>query len=99
MNRRDKAQRRKDKRRARQVHNRTKTVEPLIGQIMTEHADKRCPACEGGPREKVSCEYARTDDPLAHADFERDNPDETHVHLLCEACGAIGYLIMDQACQ
>lgn len=97
MNSRDKAQRRKDKRKVRQVTMRNKTVQPLIGQLMTEHADKRCPACEGGPRERVSCAVAREDDEAAHLDWDLDNGDRPHVHLRCTECDEIGYLVVEES--
>ena len=95
MNRRDKEQRRKNRRKARQVAMRDKEVQPLIGQLMTEHADKRCPICEGGPRERVSCEVAREYDEAAHWDWDIDNGDRPHVHLRCTECEEIGYLVVD----
>lgn len=99
MNRRQKEQRRKDKRQARQVYNRSKVDQSLIGQAMHAHAHERCPACNGGPREPVSCDFARLDDPAAHEDWERwerEVGNVTHTHLRCTKCDEVGYLVVEK---
>jgi hypothetical protein len=94
MNRRKKEQRRKDKRAAKQVASRNKSVHPLMGQIFDKAAE-RCPGCGASPRVPITCKQAcaTKEGQEAHEQWEFETDKQPHRHLECPECGDIGYLI------
>lgn len=96
MNRHKKEQRRKDKRVAKQVAMRKKEVEPLIGQYLDEKTAHRCPECGASPRVPMTCKLARREDPETHDEWDLNTNKTPHTHLVCSACGAIGYLVKQE---
>ena len=95
MNRNKKEQRRKNRRTAKQVAWRTKSVDALVGQYFNEKTAHRCPECGASPRVPMTCKDVRAtkEEARVHAEWDVNTNKTPHKHLVCVECGAIGYLV------